>query len=319
MAKIKLGLVLGGGGARGLAHIGLIKVLQQNNINIDIISGTSMGALVGGMYAQNPDAEWVESRVREFLSSEKFERAGRNYFRHQTNYEPEDLLQHLGREIKKRIIINLAAHRKSLMKGERLTLAVNDLIADGNIEDTKIPFACTATDLRFGEAVVFKSGDMRHAITASASIPGFIPPIEHNGRLLVDGSICNNFPVDAVSEMGAEIIIASNVSLDFDSDNGLDNLIDIVIRANSVSTHFINEMLLEKVDYVISPDTGDTHWSEFHKFEKLFKKGEQAALRNLTELKKIVRRRGSSWYKMRLSLVKFMEKILAVKRSEDKN
>jgi len=313
MAQVKLGLVLGGGGARGLAHIGIIKVLEKNNIPVDCITGTSMGALVGAMYAQNPDAEWVENRIRNFLSSEKFKKAGRNYFRHQTNYEPQDLLQHLGREIKKRVIINLAAQRKSLMKGERLTLAVNDLIDEGRIENTKIPFACTATDLRYGEAVVFTSGNIRRAITASAAIPGFIPPVEYDGRMLADGSICDNFPVEAAKDLGAEIIIASNVSLDFDSRNGLDNLIDIVIRSNAISTRYINQLLLEKVDYVISPDTGNTHWSEFDEYEDLFKTGEAAALENIDRVQKLVKRKSSVWYRFRLSLYGLTEKILAIK------
>jgi len=113
MKKLKVGLVLGGGGARGLAHVGVLKVFQENDIKIDVITGTSMGALIGGLYAQNPDADWVENRVRTFIKSEKFNRAGKNYFRHQRNFEPEDLLQQLTREIKKRVIIHLAAHRKS--------------------------------------------------------------------------------------------------------------------------------------------------------------------------------------------------------------
>jgi NTE family protein len=312
MAKTKLGLILGGGGARGLAHIGLIKVLEKNNVKIPCITGTSMGALIGGMYAQNPDAIWVEQRVREFLSSEKFKKAGRNYFRQQTSYEPEDLLQSLGREIKKRIIINLAAHRKSLMKGERLTLAVNDLIRDGNIEDTKIPFACSATDLKLGEAVIFNKGNIRKAITASASIPGFIPPLDNEGRLLVDGSICDNFPVDAARQMGADLIVASNVSLNIDNLTGLDNLIDIIIRSNSISTHFINQLLLEKVDFVFSPDTGDTHWSEFDKFEKLFKKGEQAAEEGISDLLKFIKRKNSGWFRIKLSILEFVKTILSI-------
>lgn len=310
MGKVKLGLVLGGGGARGLAHLGLLKVLEAGNIKIDFITGTSMGALVGAMYAQNPDARWVENRVREFINSEEFKKAGRNYFRHQTNYEPEDLIQHLGREIKKRIIINLAAHRKSLMKGERLTLAVNELIKNGNIEDTIIPFACSATDLRFGEAIIFKSGNIRNAITASAAIPGFIPPVELNGRILADGSICNNFPVGAVREMGANFILASNVSLNFDSTTDLSNVIDIIIRSNSVSTYFINSLLLEKVDYVISPDTGNFHWSEFEEFEMLFQKGEAAANKEIYNLQKLIKKKNSGFYRFRVSLLSLLEKVL---------
>jgi len=149
MASLKIGLVLGGGGARGLAHIGVLKVLEKNNIPVHVITGTSMGALIGALYAQHPDAEWVEKRVHQFLDSDVFRRSGGNVFRqHRADYEPEDVLRQLSHRIKKRIVINLAAHRISLMKGERLQLAIDELIDDGKIEDTKIPFACASTDLQ---------------------------------------------------------------------------------------------------------------------------------------------------------------------------
>ncbi|KAA3618341.1 MAG: hypothetical protein D8M58_20795 [Calditrichaeota bacterium] len=310
MEKLKIGLVLGGGGARGLAHVGVLKVFQENDIPIDVITGTSMGALVGGLYAQNPDAEWVENRVRTFIKSDKFIRAGKNYFRHQRNFEPEDLLQQLTREIKKRVIINLAAHRKSLMKGERLQLAVSELIQEGKIEDTKIPFACSAADLKYGETVVFKKGDIRFALTASAAIPGFIPPVENNGRLLVDGSVCDNFPVHAAYNLGANFIVASNVSLHLDPAIQLDNVIDIIIRSNSVSTHHINELLLEKVDCVIAPDTGKVHWSEFDKYDLLLEKGIEAAQKEVEQLKGLITKRNSFVGRFKTSLLNSMKKVL---------
>ncbi len=310
MKKLKVGLVLGGGGARGLAHVGVLKVFQENDIKIDVITGTSIGALVGGLYAQNPDAEWVENRVQTFIKSNKFVQAGKNYFRHQRNFEPEDLLQQLAREIKKRVIINLAAHRKSLMKGERLQLAISELIQEGKIEDTKIPFACSAADLKYGETVVFDKGDIRFALSASAAIPGFIPPIENNGRLLVDGSVCDNFPVEAAYNLGAEIIIASNVSLDMDPAIQLDNVIDIIIRSNSVSTHHINKLLLEKVDCIIAPDTGTVHWSEFDKYDMLLDKGIEAAQKEVEQLKTLLKKKNSYLGRFKMSLLNLAKKTL---------
>ncbi len=310
MKKLKVGLVLGGGGARGLAHVGVLKVFQENDIKIDVITGTSIGALVGGLYAQNPDAEWVENRVQTFIKSNKFVQAGKNYFRHQRNFEPEDLLQQLAREIKKRVIINLAAHRKSLMKGERLQLAISELIQEGKIEDTKIPFACSAADLKYGETVVFDKGDIRFALSASAAIPGFIPPVENNGRLLVDGSVCDNFPVEAAYNLGAEIIIASNVSLDMDPAIQLDNVIDIIIRSNSVSTHHINKLLLEKVDCIIAPDTGTVHWSEFDKYDMLLDKGIEAAQKEVEQLKTLLKKKNSYLGRFKMSLLNLAKKTL---------
>jgi len=302
MGKFKIGLVLGGGGARGLAHIGVLKVFEAHNIKIDVITGTSMGALIGALYAQNPDAKWVDQQVRTFIFSDKFKHAGKNYFRHQTNFEPEDLLQQLTKEIKKRVIINLAAHRKSLMKGERLTLAVNELIKPGKIEDTKLPFACAAADLKYGEAVIFDKGDIRFALTASAAIPGFIPPLESNGRILVDGSVNNNFPVDAARDLGADFIIASDVSLDMDSEINLNNVIDIIIRSNTVSTFHINRLLLEKVNCIISPDIGQIHWSEFDKYDMLVEKGKEAAEKEIVKLKKKLKSKYSIWGRIKTNI-----------------
>jgi NTE family protein len=311
MDKLKIGLVLGGGGARGLAHVGVLKVFQENDIKIDVITGTSIGALVGALYAQNPDAKWVENRVDTFINSEKFKQAGKNYFRHQRNFEPEHLLQQLTRELKKRVVINLAAHRKSLMKGERLQLAVHELIREGKIEDTKIPFACSAADLRSGETVDFKEGDIREAITASAAIPGFIPPVAKNGHLLVDGSVCNNFPVAAAYSLGADIIIAVNVSLHLDPNVQLDNVIDIIIRSNSVSTHHINKHLLANVDCIISPDTGDIHWSEFDRYDQLLKKGIEATKKEIKPLRMMLKKRNSLVGRSKYSILNKVKRMLA--------
>ena len=310
MKKLKVGLVLGGGGARGLAHVGVLKVFQENDIKIDVITGTSMGALIGALFAQNPDADWVENRVNTFIKSKKFVQAGKNYFKHQRNFEPQDLLQQLTREIKKRVIINLAAHRKSLMKGERLQLAVNELIQEGKIEDTQIPFACSAADLKYGETVVFDKGDIRFALTASAAIPGFIPPVEYNGRLLVDGSVCDNFPVEAAHNLGADFIIASNVSLHMDPAVQLENVIDIIIRSNSVSTSRINELLLDTVDYIISPETGSVHWSEFDKYDFLLAKGIEAAQKEVERLKELLKKKNSFSGQIKNSFLNSVKKIL---------
>lgn len=307
MEKLKLGLVLGGGGARGFAHIGLLKVFEKHNIKIDVITGTSMGGLVGGMYAQNPDAKELEERVRSFLNSDSFKQAGKYYFRQQQNLEPVDLLHQLTHEIKKRVVINLAAHRKSLMKGERLKLAVKELINDGLIKDTKIPFACSATDLKNGKKVIFDQGDIRFALTASAAIPGFIPPLHLDGKILVDGSVCDNFPVEAAKKLGANFIIVSNVSMQIDAAANLENVIDIIIRANSISTYHIDQLLLKTADCVISHDTGNIHWSEFEKYDLLIEKGINATGNEIGRLKKMIRKRDSLLGRMKYSLYQSLD------------
>ncbi len=298
MDDLRVAVVLGGGGARGLAHIGVLRVFEEHHIPIHIVTGTSMGALVGALYAQNPDAIWVERRVRHFLNSEEFKKTGKNYFKEKSAAEPDDLLHILSREIKKRVVINLAAQRTSLMKGERLQLAIEHLLDDNNIEDFRLPFACSAGDLKSGETVVFKKGSIRQAIRASAAIPGFIPPLEYENKLLIDGSICDNFPIAAAIELGANFIIAIDVTFGIDPQVEITNVIDIVIRGNQLATKRINELLLERTDCIITPDTASIHWSAFERYEELVLKGKEAARREIILLKKVLDKKGSFYGKL---------------------
>ncbi len=295
--KIKIGLVLGGGGARGLAHIGILKVLQDRGIPIDIIVGTSMGAIVGATYAQTPDASFVKEKFAKFIKGDKFRSLDDNFFRQQPGYEPEDILHQVSREIKRRLIINIAAHRVSLMKAERLEIALDALVADELIENTKIPFACAALDLRSGKDIVFKSGKIRKAIQASSAIPGFLPPVEYNGYLLVDGSVSANFPIDAARELGADIVIALDVSLSTYADNGFDNVIDIIIRSNMAASRKINELTLKEADLVISPKIGNITWSAFEQIDHLIAQGIVEAEKRLPEIIDLVLSKQGIWAK----------------------
>lgn len=270
-----------------------------------------MGALVGALYAQNPDAVWVERRVRNFLNSEEFKATGQKYFSEKSGSEPDDLLHMLSREIKKRVVINLAAHRTSLMKGERLQLAIEKLLDDKNIENFKLPFACSAGDLITGETVVFKDGSIRQAIRASAAIPGFIPPLEFENKLLIDGSICDNFPISAARDLGANFIIAVDVSLGIDQDVQISNVIDIVIRGNQLATKRINDLLLEDTDCIITPDTAEIKWSAFELYEEMLQKGKDAAGQEIELLKKVLQKKGSLYGKMSRSLRVMADKWLA--------
>jgi len=173
MRKKKIGLVLGGGGARGLAHVGVINVLQREGIPIHFIGGSSMGALIGGVFAQHPDPEILNRKFRTFLSGPKFKKLGVNNLKKRGEKDPDDVLGQLTHRVKRQLIINLAVNRLSLLKAERLTIAITSLLENTLIEDCKIPFACVASDLRSGESVVFNSGRIRPAIEGSSAIPGF--------------------------------------------------------------------------------------------------------------------------------------------------
>ena len=299
MKKIKIGLVLGGGGARGLAHIGILKVLENAGLCPDIISGTSMGALVGAAYAQNPRAAIVEQQFRQFIFSEKFKTLGGTRFRQEHFYEPENLISQISREFKRRIIINLAAQRKSLLKSTRMEAAVEELVEPGNVDDTKIPFSCAAIDLVSGQEKIFASGDIQLAVKASMAIPGFLPPVEFGDYQLVDGSVSVNFPLQPLLDYGVDIFILSNVSTPFEVGIKPDNVVDIVMRSHLVATKKINEMALSQADFVFNPPIGSIHWSDFEQIDVLIERGESEAIKSITAIKRLIAQRSRFAYRFK--------------------
>jgi len=286
LGRLKTGLVLGGGGARGLAHIGVLKTLQKYNLPVDVVVGTSMGALVGGVFAQHPDASFVAEKFDRFLHSDAFDSVGGVFFRKRRSYEPDDLLQHISKLIKRRVVINLAAYRQSILKGERLEIAVGSLLDDGRIEQTAIPFACAAVDLKSGQEIIFDKGDIRLAVKASSSIPGFLPPVQYENYHLVDGSVCSNFPIQAARALGAEFIIVSNVSAAIDENQTLDNVVDIIIRAQSAATNKINQLSLRSADFILEPAVANVVWNEFEHVDSIIEQGRIETEKSIVALKK---------------------------------
>ncbi len=293
MKPNKIGLVLGGGGARGLAHVGVINVLHRAGIPIHIITGTSIGALIGGIYAQHPDMEILNKKVQDFLKGPRYKKLGVNNFKDKDKKDPDDLLKHLTRKVKRQLIINIAANRMALLKDKRLKIAIKSLLDDILIEDCKIPYACLATDLITGEAVVFDKGRMRPAVEGSSAIPGFLPPVEYNGYRLIDGSVSRNFPIATARQMGATSVITVDVALNFDKNVKIDNVIDLIIRTAQITAHHLDNHLIEHSDVNIKPDIGDVHWSEFNRVDELIKKGEEATEKILPDLERKISKKSS--------------------------
>ena len=207
--KLKVGLALGGGGARGLAHIGVLKVLERENIPIDLITGTSMGAIIGGEYALKKDISAIEkiaekySKISEFnidFSFSEKERKDKPFF-----------LKKMSDFLKKGYILNLELRRKYIDEGEGIKKIIKDLVGDKAFTDTKIPFAAVAADLVKGEKVILNQGKLFDALLASSSIPGMFPPVILDKKILVDGGIVDVVPIQAAQSLGANFVIGVNV------------------------------------------------------------------------------------------------------------
>ena len=280
---MKVALALGGGGARGLAHLGVLKILEAHSIPIDLIVGTSIGALVGGAYAQHPDARKLEARVLDYIESPQFHEAGLDRFKRK---EPaENFFGQVAKYVRERIVINLAHRRLSVVGMGRMRRVIEAVLDEGRIEETRIPLVIVATDLRSGRDCYFDSGDIREAAMASSAIPGFLPPVQSDHRFLVDGAVTSPVPVDAARAFGADVVIAVDVGQDVNLNPETRSIIDIMFRTNTVTSHKLKEMLLQKADIIIRPRVGAVHWADFQNAPELIREGERAAQEQLTRIK----------------------------------
>jgi NTE family protein len=261
LRKKKVGLALSGGAARGLAHIGALEVLQKESIPIDMIAGTSAGAIAGAVYAGNLDITRMKKEVLEI-----------NWRR----IAP---------------LIDLSFPRSGLIKGRK----VKDLLASyigGNIKfsDLKIPFVCVASDIETGEEIIIDSGSVPEALRASISIPGIFALVKHGGRYLVDGGLTTPVPVEVVRQMGADFIIAVNVTpgvTDRTKKMGkAPNIFQVIIQSVYIATYSLSRSNLENADIVIEPDLTLIGATDFQKARELISRGKQATQSIIPEIKR---------------------------------
>jgi NTE family protein len=287
----KICLALGGGAARGLAHLGVLKVFEDAHVPIHMIAGTSLGAMMGGLYATKPDAAYWMERVEQFLRSFVSRKRRLEFIRklEQPNNHNHGFFNDMSFLIRKGYFWGVTATQSAFVAEQEYRDLIYPLIPDISIEQTTIPFACVATDIRNGKRVMYTTGSLRTAISASCALPGIFPPVEDNGMLLVDGGWVERVPVICAWEMGADIVIAVDVSSDvelFEEKSGL----DIVLRADAVTRIYLNEILVRNADVVIHPAVGGTHWADFSNPKEMYKQGETAALEKLISIRTLMHR-----------------------------
>jgi NTE family protein len=282
----KIGLALGGGGARGLAHIGILKVLENAKVPIHAISGISMGAILGACYAIEPDVEKLETRVREVLAGKSFKSLRMDMFKSEKNEKSSVSFLEKARSF----IINGYMHiveetKTAFFTLEQLEKIVCALLPDIDIADTKIPFACLVTDLSNGKAKVFTKGSLRTSVIASSSIAGIFPPVVIDGIYYNDGGYVGSVPVQAVKDIGADYVIACDVKSKVLKINKILMAKDVVSRSEYITGTILNNCILEESDIVISPAVKHITWTGFDKVDFLIQKGESAALFKVPEIK----------------------------------
>lgn len=302
--KYKLALALGGGGARGLAHIGVLKVLEQENIKIDLIVGTSMGAIVGGMYAQLHDADILESRTLEFLDEFLKKKQWIKVLDSTRKEAKNSLFTELSNYVQRRFLGLKALTKISLESKESLYKPLQSVLVDNNIEDTKIPFAAVSIDILNGIPVVLDKGPIIDAVYASSAIEGVFPPLDCNGSLLADGGPVNITPIEVARDLGAELVIAVDVYQKIRRVEKFANGLEVIMRADNIGLNRLRLIDLSQADVVISPSVTTIHWANFSKAKQCIRRGQQATEIIMPEIKNLLSRK--KWFSRIKDSIKFL-------------
>ncbi len=250
----KIAVVLGAGASKGFAHIGVLKVLESNKIPIHMIVGTSAGSFVGALYAY-----------------------GFSAFK----------LQELSFDVKRDDIVDLTIPDNGFIKGEKLENFLNRILRNTPMEKLRIPFYAVATDIQSGKEVVFGQGNTGTAVRASCSIPGIFRPVNISGRMYVDGGVVSPVAVDAARRLGADVVIAVDLSGDVESSVPT-GTIETILQAISIMYSKLSAIQLSKADVVIRPKVGYIGSADFSKRHEAILEGEKAALEALPKITEIL-------------------------------
>ena len=246
-----IGLALGGGAAKGVAHIGVLKALEDADIEVDYIAGTSVGAMIAALYAFRVDVETIGSLARRLTMSK---------------------------------VTSFKLNKTGFFSTESLRELMLEYVGDVAIEDAAIPLSIVATDINSGEEIVLTSGSVVDAVCASAAIPGIYIPVEINGRTLVDGGLVQNVPIEALQTAGAGVTIASHLN-SVSHYQEISHVLDVMRNAFEIAVSQHTQDQLKEADLLISMDLSDFSLRDnTERYDELFNIGHQAATVQLTKL-----------------------------------
>ena len=284
-ARPKIGLALSGGGAKGCAHVGVLRQLERMHIPVDYIAGTSMGAVVGALYASGMTADEIEKELTTIDWEEALSDA--TAFEHLTYRRKFESIRYPSTVevgLREGKIVSPAGIRTGQKLSFLLARYLLPHLDQRDFNSLPIPYAAVATDLETGDPVVLRSGDLAEAVRASMSIPGAFTPVPWEGRILVDGGVVMNVPVDVAREMGADIVIAIDIAAPLAGREKLDSTLGVVGQLSGFLTRKNMTPQLAKADLVLSPDITGYDTFSFSKAAGIVKRGDEEAIRKKDQL-----------------------------------
>ena len=285
-----LGIALGGGGARGAAHIGVLQKIKEAGIKVDIVSGVSAGSVIAAMYAFSEDPFWIEDKFRKLWSKSDF-------ISKKKMTSDNDKSISFAESFKKKISDHYTAihnlHKNSLVDTFELEEAIKTLLPINNFSELKIPLKVVATNLNNGEDVVYERGDLIGPLVQSCSIPGIFSPITERNKVISDGGVGMPIPITVIKDICNFTIV---IDIGQYKLNGLDssNAKSITKRANIITSNRLKSLLSLQADFVIKPDTLGKEWSDFNACEDLLIQGRKSAENIMNELMKSLKKKKSN-------------------------
>ncbi len=299
MSKQPVTLALGGGGARGVAHLGVIEEVLRDGWEVDRVIGISIGSLAGAMYAFDPDIKRVQQKALDYLLSTDFQRQQQELFKAHRNRDDNSRgglfswYHTVANYLEAHQTLTRAVTRKSLLPGALLEEVVKHLLPDADIADAEIPLGIAAIDLLSGERVVLEQGSLRSAVRASASIPGIFPPVELEGRMLCDLGVLASLPVRIARKYNPLVLVGVDVGGHLKHLTDYATALDVLMRIIEIGETTFRADLRAEADLVIAPDVGNVEWFDFSQSQSLIEAGRKAgqeALRRMPDTQTRLRR-----------------------------
>lgn len=285
-------LALGGGGARGLAHLGVLEVLEDAEIPVVGIAGTSAGAVVGAMWLTWGNTQKVRQRWEEFLASDFPSHLPEVRLTEEVSSR-DNLLLSFAQRLQQGAQVALALHRRGLVEREDLDRAVAFLLPETQIEALPRPFVAVVTDFATGKPLAVGRGNLRQAVAASSAVPGVVPPYSLDGKYVLDGGVAAEVPVEQARGLAPRPVVAVDVGdLPDPSEDPRRITVPRVLMRASIMTHArLRQLLVASADLVIRPEVWGMHWSEFRRLEEAVEAGRKAARSSLNRLRALALRK----------------------------
>lgn len=288
-ARPGITLVLGGGGFKGMAHIGVLLELEAAGVRVERIVGTSAGALIGSAYIHAGSAVRLRELVLAFVNSEEFQAKGFVGFGIRSSRTgPVAFVSRLLSGLKRQVALERMFRRSSAFGGAALRFVVRGLVPKVRIEELDPPLAVAALDLATGEEVLLTEGPLTSAVCASSSVPGFFPPVEREGRMLVDSGIVNNLPTRAARSLGATRLVAVDLSATLAPHDVQDVGMEILLRTQDISTRLANRRWSAYADVVVTPRMDGRDWLDASNLDEIIAVGAEATRERLADVLALV-------------------------------